>query len=149
MLVIHGSQYKNALPFAFVNARLHRHILLRVRVVGILIGKLIHVVKEYDHRRFFLCLFKGCLDLIDKVAVRLVLAESKHLAARLGDETICHQRLTETGLPIQKQSARHGDPQLHIFLRILDNVRKADQFHLYIVISDDLVKRFHDNPPVP
>lgn len=60
---------KHVFSFGMVNTCLHSHIFLRIRVINITVGELIHIVKKDNRRGVCDCFLKGSLDLLDKLSV--------------------------------------------------------------------------------
>ena len=145
--VVGCCQNEHLLALCLIDAGLHGDVLLRVGVVLVPVGELVHVVQEHNGGGVLPSLFKGGLDLLDKVAVGLVFPAAEHRPPALLYHGAGHQRLAHSRLPVEQQPPGGTDPQLVVEFPVFQCVADPHELLLEGRVPDDLVKRLHKNHP--
>ena len=91
-LICRGN-YKYIRFLYIINAGLHSHIFRRVTVGTILVGEFIHVIKEDDGGRFFLCSGERLFDTVDKGVAAFVPPHCNGVQSAFFYKTFCQQAL--------------------------------------------------------
>ena len=143
--VVCGGQHEHlgARLRQLVKARLNGHVLLGIPVGAVLVGELVHVVKQEDGGGFFGRLLELLLDDLHEFAVRLVFSTHNGSASACLDKAASHERFAYPRLAVQQHGPRRARAKLPIRVGVGKNVGGAFEPLLHCGVPDDLVECSH------
>ena len=94
--VIRSRKYKDFRIFTGINTCLDSYIFFRIRMLVVLIGKFIQIIKKNNRSSFSLCFIKYITNCIYHLPVRFFFSDDECFTSAFFNKAFCHQRLSQS-----------------------------------------------------